>query len=549
MSQSSIQTPTRQTGATHRQTNLIAPRARWLSADTLVPALVAVALVLLEALPVQAWLLAMGAYTGGGVSQAAFPFWWTLALLGAFWLIGRIGRNWPFIAPLMLAVLLGIGGFLLSLPLSPSAYAADGSAWQLALRDDLATGAPHLGNLLALAVLIAYLGWRGFSRGLRKSAYEASLRLFIVGMVALVMALLLAAALPIHVQTALAADLTLLLLMEVFAGLVGLALAKMQALRERMSFSGATMVAAGYDRRWLLIALGLAGSLLAVTLLISLLFNFDASSAAGTQLGLVGAAITSAWNWLIQVVAAVILWIFNAIAALFGWHGSGAKPPSSPNKPSGVQPHPQVGRSTTNRTVSLTATAIILLEGTLITLTALFGVGLLIYGVRMLFFRTRKPDPQQEADEERESLDMPGLLGAQMRALFASKRKAHASAEDPLPRASMRWLYRETLRAATATTLGRAAHETPDEFAGRLNLAISSGTGTAHGGQAELARDLADITAAYDQARYDDREPEQQAHTALRQQTERIVQALRNQSRQERKEQQRALGKLGRRKR
>jgi hypothetical protein len=135
------------------------------------------------------------------------------------------------------------------------------------------------------------------------------------------------------------------------------------------------------------------------------------------------------------------------------------------------------------------------------------GVALVVLIVVLLYIVYRAVRSMREVAtslqqaEERESLDARGLLGAQLRGLFAGLRRGPAQQEEALDPQSVRAAYRDVLRAAAAANLPRASFETPDEYERRLSRAIGEDAA------AEGADDLAALTQAYDRSRYGEQEP------------------------------------------
>lgn len=159
----------------------------------------------------------------------------------------------------------------------------------------------------------------------------------------------------------------------------------------------------------------------------------------------------------------------------------------------------------------------------LIILAALAVIALIAFVTTTALSKRHTPDTA--ANEEREALDARNLLASQLRGLFGRRGRRDRAAEDPLPRGSVRYLYREVLRAANGNGLDRHPDETPDEFAGRLGktapLAMfASGEGA----------DLLALSDAYDDARYASREPDPTHRERLQAGASRLIRLFRGQT-------------------
>ena len=160
--------------------------------------------------------------------------------------------------------------------------------------------------------------------------------------------------------------------------------------------------------------------------------------------------------------------------------------------------------------------AVLLFQGLVLALV----VAIFAYVLRLSFAAAGRR-AERTADEEREALDGRGLFAAQLRSLFARRREAREEPEQ-LARESVRYVYREVLRAAARLGLQRTQAETPDEYAERLGKTTPILTG-----DAGEAADLRALSEAYDAARYAGREPDSQQREPLWQGAERILQRLR----------------------
>lgn len=475
--------------------------------------------MLVELLPVEAWLLVFAAYEGLPVDQAAAPFWALLAAMALAWEIARRTRGDGQRAALSVGVVPFLLAFLLLLRVSPAAYGDTASgpfdlSWLGTLANDFATNSPRVSALFGLLILLALIWWRGTALGADPESNSGNLRRFTLFMGGLLLALVGAVAAKPEAQDALSAALTLVLLGEVFAGLLDAALARIATAR-REGVGGSN------EAPWVRTSLGLAAAVIGVALLVSVVFNFDSFLALLAYLGPVGGVISFVLTALINGFAALLGKLLTPIIVPF--HGKLQVPHLAPLVPlqkgchvvNGAQVCPNHNAS--NAILDFVAHLLIILA-------VLVIIALIAYVTRVTISKRHGPDTG--TDEEREALDAQKLFAAQLRGLLSRRGRRPRSDEEALPRGSVRYLYREVLRAAQASGLNRRPDETPDEYAGRLGrtapLAMfSTGEGT----------DLLALNDAYDDARYAGREPEPSRRERLQAGAARLTRLFRGQDR------------------
>ncbi len=501
--------------------------ARWWSTERTQAVALLLALALLEVLPIEAWQVALAGLSGT-FAQLAVPLWYLLGivLLGDVigrWLHGRgLARAALVSAPLALAA------YLVLLRVSPAAYAgAPGGplspGWLSTLASDVGEGSIHLVTLSWLAVLAGYLWWRGLLLGVEPSALFQVVRRFGIGMGALILAVIVSGGAQASVHAQVSAALTLLLPAQVFAGLAACALARIAQHHEQHPEEN---TGAETQARWLGTALGAAGLLVGFTLLLSLVINAGDVAASLGALGPVGGAIDG-------VVRALI----NGLVALLGHiFGTGA-PPLLPAPAATPRPLPGPGTCVPSATQPCLKSAPVALspfwQHIALALVQLAGIVVIvlvfIYILRQLVLRQRMASHEEGWEDETESLDARALLRAQLRALFARRHDDLAPAGEALAVGSVRALSRDVLAAAARHGLGRAAAETVDEYAPRLSHSLLSVDGGATSGteSEEEEGDVRALTAAYDAARYGEREADDATRRTLARAAARLTHRLR----------------------
>jgi uncharacterized protein DUF4129 len=499
--------------------------AHWWSTERAQAVALPLALALLETLPIEAWQVAL-AGVSGTITRLAVPLWYLvgvvlLADVIGRWLRGRgVERVGLASAPLALVV------YLVLLRVSPAAYGeAPGGplslGWLPALVSDLSAGDVQLIALFWLAVLTGYLWWRGVLLGVEPPALFQVVRRFGIGMTVLILAVIVGGGAPAAAHAEVSAALTLLLPAEVFAGLVACALARIAQHREQHPDENPS---AETQTRWLGTALGAAGLLVGFTLLLSLVINADDVAAALGAFGPLGRLVDGAVRALINGLGTLLSHIF----------GTGARPSIStrPPPPDGAGPPPQCIPTQTQPCLkSAPGPLPPFWQHVALALVQLAGIAVIVlvfvYLLRQLVLRQRMASGEEGWEDETESLDGRALLRAQLRGLFARRDSRIASAGEALAAGSVRALYRGVLEAAEGRGLGRMPAETADEYALRLGRALQAGAGGASGGAEEEEGDVRALTAAYDAARYGEREADAGMRRALARAAARLTRRLR----------------------
>src|SRR5262249_39978679 len=129
-------------------------------------------LVLLETIPVAAWLETGATLQVGDPNQTALPFWLLVLVMLLAALISRASARMRPIAALLVGAPVYLVCLVVAVGISPSAYGpvVEGpfdTAWILALGSDLFNGTARTGAVFGLAIVLAYLWWRGLYRGRR----------------------------------------------------------------------------------------------------------------------------------------------------------------------------------------------------------------------------------------------------------------------------------------------------------------------------------------------------------------------------------------------
>lgn len=475
-------------------------------------------MLLLELLPVQTVLLLLTAGTGGRLADEPVPLPVNAAALLFAWLVGwALRRRRASVALFLLGVpcfALLYAGLILT---SPVTYGGGGGGLTAAVTE-LANGSPHAGNMLGLLPVALYIWWRGYATGRDGLTAHGVMRRFQFGMAVVVLAAAGAAAVQGPARGELLGALAIILPIETFCGLVASALTRFTSTTAIGETD--TRQAQGPEAPWLGVALTLSVVVVGFALLLSLIVNYESVGALLARLGPVGQALGAVVDWITGLIAQLLYLLLHNFV----------KPPApktplpapTPLPTGACVPTPanhecQTGLATLDPFWRHLITLI--MQGTALVVLA---VGLFVVLRYIIFRRWLFSPPQQGVEEERESLEAASLLGAQLRSLLGRLApKRTAPAVDPLVPGTVRYVYRDVLRAAATAELARRSEETPDEFAERVGRTAPIAV------FAEGQADLDALSAAYAAARYGEQEPDEATMGPLRVAAARLVRTLR----------------------
>lgn len=485
--------------------------------------LVVAAACTLETLPIFCWLLLLAAYDTVNANNVAAPFWWLwLLLFGVFWLsvlLTRGAEDNPRrrrLNTMLLTVAVAALG-----PLTLLATYLLSPTTQLFLSNGSDTGGP-----VALALLVAYLWWRGLLLSRGRITRERMYLRFILALGMTIAALAGAVAIPHAARDLAASYLALLLALLLFVATMGLTLAQTRdAVYEmRVSYRGTQPLASisVFTRAWLAASLGLSLGLSLLALLFATLFSRQSVSTLAVAAGNIMDGLISAVEWLLTPVFTLIYLILNKpvewLTQLF--HNLPRQrppivPTTPPCQPTGA-PTPAVGSPPAGNPCvpsgQTATTSLIPLEWLTVfrwAVVILIVVATLILLVRALHRFTERQQ-LRAFSEERTMLDAREILGGQFRRLFGGLRRGPVTTAtaptDELAEGSVRRVYRETLAAAAASGRARWAAETPREYQRRITRDDPMQPGIAP--SAPVASALDELTHAYEQARYGQPDPD-----------------------------------------
>lgn len=475
----------------------------------------------LETLPIFCWLLMVAAYDTGDPNNAAMPFWWMWVLvlcagwLGALFTRGtddnRRRRRRKTLLLTLLVVVLGPLSLLVTFWLSP------------AVRGFLANGSDTSGPI-ALALLVTWLWWRGLLLGRGRMVRERIYTRFIMALGATVAALAGAAAVHGAARDLTASYLTLLLALLLFAGTMGLTLARaLNASYEmRTAYRGNQLMTLPpvFTRSWLAAGLGLSLGLSLLTLLLATLVSRQSVSVLAVAAGNIVNGLLDAVQFILTPIFVLIYLLLNKPVEWLADHlrNLRPKPLTIPSPPPTCQPTAITGPAGSVpapagacvKPTSPTVTSLLPAEW----LTAMrWGTVILIIVVALVLLmralrRYTEWRQMRLFTEERSMLDAREIMGGQLRRFFDIFRRAPREPEpvqNDLAVGSVRRVYRDLLASAAAVGRARRADETPQEYQRRMasDDPLQPGTAPPPG----VAGALTQVTRAYERARYGQPDP------------------------------------------
>ena len=476
--------------------------------------LVVASACVLETLPIFCWLLLLAAYDSGDPNSAVMPFWWMwLLVFGIHWLAvlfahdtdddpQRRRRN----TLLLTIAVAGLGtlSLIATYWLSPSA------------RSVLVNGGDTSG-LVALALLIIWLWWRGLLLGRGRLTRGRMYVRFVVALGVTIAALAGAAAVQGAARPLAASYLTLLLALLLFAGMMGLTLAQARdaSYEMRSAYRGAQPLEMPplFTRAWLAASVGMSLGLSLLALLLATLISRDSVRVLAVAAGNIANGLLDGIVFILTPVFYLLYLILNKPIEWLADYFHRIGPPKPLNLPTPPPCQPTVpagGVATPGATCAppahnAVATSLLPAEW----VTALrWGAAILVIVVALVILarilsRFTQVRQMRAFTEERTMLDAREILGGQLRRFFGAFRRQRgedASLTDDLAEGSVRRAYRDTLALAVSAGRTRRPAETPREYQRRLASDDPLRPGAA--APPPVAGAMAELTDAYERARY-----------------------------------------------
>jgi hypothetical protein len=470
----------------------------------------------MEACWVDGILIALAGANFFGSHEPVLPLWTPLVLIaGSAWLVAYLERrelaagNVPttetqrkaisgsslFIVLLVIVALISIWS---------SVYASSGylidPRWLLTMLSDLLLLSPQAYHVLGIIALSIYFCWRGLSLARRTIEPSMVLRHLRVGVGIFVLVIIVRASAGDQFY----GELLLLFLLPCFLAfaLIAHALARAIFVRQMhpIGLLGNIAVQEGS-------VLVVVGAISAILLLFAMLLGTFASPAFLAQVHQALAPVGLLYNWLVGLLAQVIVFLMTPIFWLFSLLPHNEQLPHVPVIPiKSGRPRP----TTTPEAVIVTA---VVLKAAL-PLLVIVGLCFLVWRLlrrRRVVLRRRDQDLHESVwSWQLFWAQVLGLLSALWLRLFGRKQLEAPAAQpaieipgEPTAR-TIREIYRALLSWAAGRGYARKKDETPHEFQQRL-----------HKGLSYSEPELGTITDAYSLVRYGEAVPEESEVTLV----------------------------------
>lgn len=399
-------------------------------------------------------------------------------------------RDWPLW--MIQALVIGTGAVMMFLVLRidySGGYGIFETGWYGHIGQMLgATFSTPYPAVLALLVLI-YLWWRGIQLGRTVSYFGNIYRSFIIGMVALIILIVLWNLSGTADMREQGPDIGFYVIAFFFFGLVALSVCHLYVMRRRMpARDAATSI-----WRSLPIMLGVIGGIVVIGFAAASLMSPEFYNTIGSALGVVGDALYTAFNWVMERLNFIFEGIFWVIRWFLSLIRNTDRP--EPEEPGGG---PFDGIEGTG--AELPEAFTVAFKWVVIVLV----IAVIIYILARAIQRYRAGRKVEEIEEIHESLWNAGTLRDDLRQFFnmlgsrfrGKPGKAGVFYKDTAGRLNIREIYRRLLWETSLRGVERRKHETPEEYKGRLVKYVPEGSGH-----------LAEITDLYSEVRYGDIEP------------------------------------------
>jgi len=361
----------------------------------------------------------------------------------------------------------------------------------------------HLPLLVTALAFGAYLLWRGICVGRESPSLDVLYQKFLIGLTVLVMLLVLwSVASRGDEFPELSPSVGIYVLAYFFVGLLGLAFANLQSIRQEM-LRREESPGLSY-RRWLPLLLGVVVAIAAVSLGLASALSFDLLALVLHGLGVLASWLLTAFVYAVAlplgVVAAGLIYLFQWLVRIFG-RGEPPQPFSPPDFSDLTRPAEEQQSAG-----GIPPEVVLALKWGLVALLAILVLFVL---ARALSFR-RKSREEEDVEEVTESLwswegfkkDLRSFLATLLRWFRRKKRAIRAVVSPPIAAAqgedqarlfTVREIYQGLLWEGRRAGLSRRQSETPYEYQAKLESRVASG-----------AAELQVITEAYVADRYGD---------------------------------------------
>ncbi len=461
--------------------------------------------VLMEAFWVYPWLVWIGGWPLFDESRPVLSLAAVIIVMAVSLTVTRVvlRQKWPMWSVRSII----IGGGLLAILLALAFEYVEGhgflsGGWFAYVGQLLWHTFSHPHTIVVAILVLLYLLWRGISLGQTTSYFRDIYRSFLLGMVALIVLIILWQISSGSDRFAPPGPVVGLNVMAFFFfGLIAIAVCHLYAMRGMMPKEEAALTSV---KRWLPIMLGVVGGMTLIGLIVASVFSEEFFTAIGQGVGIAFDFLGKVFNYILipfNYIFEAIFWVLRFLVDLIR-----SEQPFQPEGSGNMSMFGEVGATGGG----IPEVATLAIKWFVIAVIAAAVVFILVKAISRFGARRSR----EEIEEIHESLfswrgfrDDLALLLKMMGDKFRRERgpasKPHLD-DDESRRLNIREIYRHLLWQAASSGIARRRHETPSEYAGRLERAVP-----------ESSEPLDGITDLYIGVRYGETSvPEEQVDNA-----------------------------------
>lgn len=457
--------------------------------DSLATIFYPLAVVLMESFWIYPWLVWIGQWQTFGEPRPVLSLASVVILLVLALVITRIllRQNWPMRRIQGIIVGGGLVIILIVLGIDYSAgYELLSGQWFTYVGQTLWKTFVNPHTIVAAIPVALYLWWRGINLGNTTSYFKGIYRSFLLGIVALIVLIIIwqIGSGPNSFKEP-GSEVGFFVMAFFFFGLMAVAICQLYMMRRTMPREEAALTSVW---RWMPIMLGVIGGMVVVGFLVAGIFSEDFFAGIAHGFGIV----RNAFEKIIEYILIPLSYVFEAIFWVIRWLINLVRSPEpfEPQEPGGPPPGE---REITGAEMPPIATDI------LRWLVILGIAAVIVYILAKAVSKFRASRRLDEIEEIHESLLSMRTLRDDLREFFKSlgNRFKRSGPEAPKydfstrRRLNVREIYRHMQWEAAQSGMPRRRHETPSEYAKRLENRVPDG-----------ADPLEGITDLYTKVRY-----------------------------------------------
>jgi hypothetical protein len=457
-------------------------KVKWI-ADVLSPS----AVILMEVFWLYPWLLFIGKQPVVLFHRTPLSVFSLIILLGSSFIVNRyfMKRKWPMLLIQACIMACGLAVILLVLRIEYSAgFSWTSTQWFVEYGKLFLKFFTNYHPFVFAIAAGFYLWWRGISLSRSELYFNSIYVSFLVQLATLVLLIVIwGFTFKKESFFNMTSDIGIYVAGFFFFGLAALALSNLRIIQEKIKTKGEA--SKNFGRRWLSIIFTVIGTILVAGIGFASIFSPGFFSSLGKMMNVIYDVLyntyTNVINIIFYAVGFITEWIYYIGAFLISLLTRGKKPePPQAAVLGNAEDTKKIVKGSVNPTVLLVLKILI----------ALLIIGVVIYLIARTIRRRRLNKPQDDIDEEHESVwSWSGFKDDLMvffRALFSRFRNKTKPAtanvsinwqadEDIKRRMNVREIYQHLLWHGARLRMPREESETPSEYAVRLGKNIPDG--------------------------------------------------------------------------